>query len=189
MDSRAYDLASDEESRADAGIGLAADAVALGLLDQARRQHASVEGDARSNERTSTRWHWVGAEMSLLAGDIDDAEVHADAAITLSRGVSARHTVKSQLIHAAVTGDPASLQESQRLIESEGWLSLAWPLALIAGDLANLCDSMWLRQSWAQGSDATYRIEAGLPVDLIAPWQAHPGVRRLRDADGPGGDG
>jgi len=189
LDSRALVVADDSPSRADATIGLAADAVAVGALEDARRHHVRAERDAHSDRRTQTRWHWVGAEVSLLAGHAVDAREHAQAALALAPEVSLRHTLKSQLILAAATGEPESLPASQRLIQSEGWPTLAWPLALIAGECAQLCEPAWLTEAWTSGREATYTIEAGLPPELIGPWRDHPGVRRLRGGKAPAGGG
>ena len=183
-DAQALSVAADAESRADALIGLAADAVALADADAARHQHARAETDAGIGWRTQTRWHWVGAELAMLESDHVSAHDHAQAAVVASRECSPRHEVKSQLILAAVTGDVTLLPEIALRIDEGDWITLAWPIALIAGDHAEDCDPAWLARMWSAGREATYAIEGALPVGLVGAWIAHPGVHRLR-ADGP----
>lgn len=181
LDTHALRTAGDEESRADALIGLAADAVGSGDAAEALLLHGRAESDAHACWRTHTRWCWVGAEAALLAGDPVTAQVYARGAVVAARGHSARHVAKSHLVHAAATGDVACLQETELLIAEGGWTTLVWPLALIAGDHADRWDSVWLGRVWAAGVAATYDIESALPADLLPHWRSHPGVRRLRE--------
>ncbi len=183
-DAAALRVAGDAEARADALIGLAADAVALGDVDGAVQQHAHAETDAGLAWRTRTRWHWVGAELAMLMRDDTSARGHAVAATMAARRQSPRHEAKSQLILAAATGDVAAFPEISHQIEEGGWITLAWPLALIAGDHAEDCDPTELARMWSAGREATYAIEAAMPPGLVEAWVAHPGVHRLR-ADGP----
>lgn len=188
-DNDALSDATDAESRAEALVGLAADAVAAGDAETALARHAAAEDDARSAWRTRTRWHWVGAELALLTGDRALAAHHARAALAACDGQSARHAAKSRIILAAATGALDDLASVGQGLEEGGWVTLEWPLALVAADHARGAAPPWLGRAWASGRQATYVIEQGLPTKLRAAWRSHPGVRRLRDEGcSPGGE-
>lgn len=189
LDAQALLSATDAESRADALTGLAADAVASG--DPARATVWHVEGaqPAASGWRTVTRWHWVGAELALLSGDETSATEHARQAIAACLDHSARHAAKSRIILSAVTGDIRDLAAVGPVLRSEGWVTLEWPLALVAVDHAPRVPPTWLVEAWEAGRAATYTIEERLPADLQRVWRTHPGVRRLREDRPPTGGG
>lgn len=189
LDAEALRHADDAESRADALIGLAADAVACGDHAAAGAQHDRAEADARPAWRTLTRWHWVGAELALLTGESTTAVEHARAALAACQGCSPRHEAKSRIVLAAVSGDLADLDSVGATLADAGWVTLAWPLALVAADHAGACPPPWLGVAWAAGRRATYLIEGGLPAGLLAAWRTHPGVRRLREGGCPPGGG
>lgn len=184
LDARALQSATDEESRADAMIGLAADDVASGDARHAHARHREAEQEAARAWRTLTRWHWVGAELALLAGDGRGAIAHARASLAACTGLSARHEAKSRVVLAATTGDVSDLPEVGRILRTERWLTLEWPIALVAADHASAVDEEWVAGAWQTGRGATYEIEVHLPEGLQETWRSHPGVRRLR-ADGP----
>jgi tetratricopeptide (TPR) repeat protein len=105
-DGRALALAaSDPEAAVDALLGLAADALGMrrlvasaALLDRAR---ATLEGSA-GPARLPLRWQWVAAELAMARGDGDEAVRRAERAGELAAAQpSARHVVKTQVIHAA----------------------------------------------------------------------------------------
>ena len=189
LDGDALARADDAESRADATIGLAADAVATGDAGLAASWHARAADDAAATWRTLTRWHWVGAEAAMLRADPVAALDHARSARACCDGRSLRHDAKSRIILAAVSGDPADLPTVLRSIEQHGWATLAWPLALVADDHPGALAPAWRTHARTLGREATYAIEESLVPGLRSVWSAHPGVRRLR-AEGahPGGE-
>ncbi len=189
LDEHALDQAGDSKSRADALIGLAADAIATADAITAARWHSEAEEHAGHALRTQTRWHWVGAEYALLMGDNAAARSHARVAVEVGARVSTRHQVKSRIIQAAVTGAVADLTDVRAVIDASGWWTLAWPLALVAADHAGRCDPDWLTAAWASGRGATFAIERHLRGDHVEIWRSHPGVRRLRGDGGIPGDG
>jgi hypothetical protein len=189
LDEEALDQAEDLESRADALIGLAADAIATADAITAARWHGEAEADAGHASRTQTRWHWVGAEYALLMGDDSAARTHARAAVEVGARVSTRHQVKSRIVEAAVTGAVADLADVQAVIDASGWWTLAWPLALVAADHPGRCDPAWLAVAWTWGRGATFAIERHLRGDHVEIWRSHPGVRRLRGDGGLSGGG
>lgn len=187
LDAEALLGATDAESRADALIGLAADAVASADPARATVWHVESAQPATSGWRTLTRWHWVGAELALLAGDKATATEHARQAIATCLDHSPRHSAKSRIVLAAVTGDVDDLVAVGPILASEGWVTLEWPLALVAADHAPLAPLSWLGEAWEAGRGATYTIEECLPAGLQPVWRSHPGVRRLREDRPPTG--
>ena len=179
LDDAALACACDPEGRADALIGLAADAVAAGASSAAVEWHREA-AETVVEWRTRTRWHWVAAELALLQGDRISARDHALAAVAICADMSSRHVAKSRLILAAATEDVSDLPEIARDLAEAGWITLEWPLALIAADHAERLDPDWLERAWAPGVAATTLIEARLPPILATSWRDHPGVRRLR---------
>lgn len=184
LDTAAWHVACDAESRADALIGLAADAVASGDADRAAACHGEAAADAAQDWRTLTRWHWVAAEHALLSADTLRATHHAQHALTMCTDTSPRHEAKSRIVLAAASGRVNDLPEVGAVLGSEGWVTLEWPLALVAADHADQVPADGLDRAWEAGREATYTIEQGLPRGLVTAWRAHPGVLRLR-ADGP----
>lgn len=181
MDAEALSTAADPESRADALTGLAADAVASGDADRAALWHADAAAHASATWRTVTRWHWVAAERALLVDDRRLSVEHAREALAACTGRSGRHEAKSRIILAASTGEAGDLIEVGHALREGGWITLAWPLALVAADHRGALPASWLTQAWETGREATYAIERGLAEALIPLWRAHPGVRRLRE--------
>lgn len=188
-DEQAVLLASDGVSLADALIGCAADAVAAGRASHARVVLEEARSVAMGDWRTLTRWLWVAAESSLLAGDVAAADEHARNAQESCRGLSPRHEAKSAIIAVAAGGDISGLVDAERSVRAHGWATLQWPLALVAEDRAGEVPGDWLREVWQAGREAVASIDAALPVDAIPAWREHPGARRLRNSRGATGDG
>lgn len=184
LDTAALDDAGDAESRADALTGLAADAVAAGDVARAAGLHDAAAQHASHDWRTLTRWHWVGAERALLAGDPPLAAHLAQQALDACQRRSPRHEAKSRIVLAAASGAVRDLPDVSLVLRAEGWVTLEWPLALVAVDYPDQVSRAWLAGAWEVGRGATYAIEKGLPEGAATVWRAHPGVRRLR-ADGP----
>ncbi|GFG73028.1 hypothetical protein [Mycobacterium botniense] len=153
-DGQALALAgADPEARADALIGLAADALGVGrfsvaqtLLDRAGDVLAAA---VVPTHRLAVRRSWVAAELAMAAGDGAAAVCHARAAVELSGAaigetVSARHRVKSEVVLAAAlccagatdraraVGD-AALDAAGRL----GLVPLGWAVACLLLDIGS----------------------------------------------------
>lgn len=184
LDQRAADCAVDDESSADALVGLAADCVGMGDVDPAVSWHVEAARVAR-DWRTRTRWHWVGAEIAMLTGDRTMAREHARRAVLTSSGRSDRHHAKSLIVACATSGDLAGMDAVLDLVTVRGWHTLVWPLALVVADHADERSGAWAEHAWAAGARATHVIEQGLPPRLVDTWRSHPGVQRLRASDRP----
>ncbi|MGM1060988.1 hypothetical protein [Saccharothrix sp. Mg75] len=126
-------------ARADALLGLAADALGAGRLGEARRLHARVEP---VGWRTRVRHAWVAAEVELAGGHAERAVAPAEVAASLAREAGAlRHTLKSDLVLGTalvVLGTPESVDRGTRMLHCDlnhtyrtGLLSLSWPAALV----------------------------------------------------------
>ncbi|WP_028852141.1 hypothetical protein [Thermocrispum municipale] len=145
-DSTALKLAAQvdaDEAMADALLGLAADALAVGRLAESTSLVSRAESRARSQWRTEIRHGWVTAELALASGRAADAVAPAEAAARLSREhLAARHAAKSDIVLAVAlttAGDPDG--RARRLAvdaldtaTTAGWYSLCWPAALAAAD-------------------------------------------------------
>jgi hypothetical protein len=130
----------------DALLGLAADAVGLGRVGEARRLHSAAQR-VTGGWRTRIRAGWVAAEIELAASRPDQAVHWAEQAAARARSApSTRHRVKSALVLSAavlaadttVGRDRAGqlLQEALGVSLSRGIFSLSWPCALLLAELA-----------------------------------------------------
>jgi hypothetical protein len=132
-------------------LGLAADAIGVGQLSQARRLHAAaralIDEGRVGGWRAKVRTGWVGAEIELAAGRAEAGRAGAEHAARLAGEVGAqRHMVKSDLVLAttfAAGGTPEGAAHAHGLLEGVlsaslkwGIFSLAWPAALVLADLA-----------------------------------------------------
>jgi hypothetical protein len=133
-------------ARVDALVGLAADAIGMGAADTAERllQVAGESARRHPSWRPAVRLGWVRAELALLRGDAAAAVAPARDALELAAvGGSARHLLKSRIVHAvamaAAGGDSrdalAELDGAADEAEDAGLLPLVWPARLAAADV------------------------------------------------------
>jgi hypothetical protein len=126
-------------ARADALLGLAADAVGAGRLAEARRLHATVEP---RGWRSRVRHQWLAAEIALAGGHAEHAVHPAEVAAATAREAGAtRHILKSDLVLGTalvVWGTPESVGRGVELLlcdlnhtDRRGLFSLVWPTALV----------------------------------------------------------
>lgn len=145
LDTAALAAAADPDERADALVGLVADAVGRLDLPTARRRLAAArdelgQSDVRPSAgdgtwRPAVRLAWVTAEVSLLGDDPAAAVAAAGAAWSRSRAAMAcRHAVKSQLVlgvalEAAGRARPAArlLRAAAAAADRLDLLPLVWP--------------------------------------------------------------
>ncbi|MBM3688750.1 MAG: hypothetical protein FJW80_03685 [Actinobacteria bacterium] len=195
-DARALALSCDDESRADALLGLAADDVAEGHAGAAYDYLERSGVLAAAGWRTLTRQSWVSAELALLEGDAQAAIDAGERALAACAGRSQRHEAKSLLVIDAARGSstPApvcgeAIVRAAPLMLSGGWATLEWPAALIADDLvrAGRATPDLTREIDAlrsRGASAVLTVAAGLPEELRARWLDGPAARRLLPSDG-----
>jgi hypothetical protein len=126
----------------DALLGLAADAIGLGRIGEARRLHAAAEKASGGGWRSEVRLGWVAAEIELASGRAEQAVAPAEAAVSVARAAgSARHVLKSDLVLSAalvVWGTPDGRERGVRTLQCDlnhtarlGLASLVWPTALV----------------------------------------------------------
>jgi hypothetical protein len=142
LDALALSIASpgDREARSDALLGLAADALGLGRLAEARRLIDAAGQLGAAGWRAEIRIRWVRAEVELGAGSPGRALPHAEEAAELAEASgSTRHRIKSALILGAAlppTDRACKLLTATRAEASErGLLPLVWPCAMLLADL------------------------------------------------------
>lgn len=126
-------------ARADALLGLAADAIGAGRVREARLLHGRVEPHGW---RSRVRHRWVAAEIELAAGHAERAVHPAEEAAAAAREAGAmRHILKSDLVLGTalvVWGTPESVDRGLDLLHCDlnhtdrrDLLSLSWPAALV----------------------------------------------------------
>jgi len=159
-DGRALALAgADPEARADALIGLAADALGVGrlaaaamLLTRADAALAPAELPDHVADRLVVRRRWVAAELAMAAGDGATALRHAEEAVELAQAMavaSARHRVKSDVVLAAALCSAGATERArtvaQTALQATGRLGLTplrWALACLLIDIASVTVSV-----------------------------------------------
>jgi hypothetical protein len=161
----------------DALLGLAADAIGLGRLDEARRLYARAVHERARSWRAQVRRGWVGAELELAAGQPKHAVPIAEAAAVVARSAGAvRHVVKSDLVLGAALATAGSVDAAAVLrgalsaARTSGLLPLVWPSASLLAELQ-------------PETSAEYRDQAGLALSAVLA-NADPAARQdaLRSA-------
>src|SRR5690606_28397797 len=100
---------------ADALLGLAADALAVGRLAEAAALVDRAAAPARGSWRTRVRHAWVSAELVLASGRASAAVAPAERAAALAREHgAARHAVKSDIVLAVALATAGSAGERAR---------------------------------------------------------------------------
>jgi hypothetical protein len=147
-DGRATALAgSDEEARADALIGLAADALGVGRFAASATalRHADEMLGRSAPPRLPVRLAWVSAELAMVRGDGATALGHAEHGVELATAFgSARHAVKSDVILAAALSSAGDVDASRRVADAalqttgqQGMIPLRWALACLLADIGS----------------------------------------------------
>lgn len=149
-DGRALALAgTDPEARADALIGLAADALGVGRLAAAAAlltRADSTLAAASAPDRLAVRRGWVGAELAMASGEGDVAVHRAEEAVDLARlEASARHRVKSDVVLAAALCSAGRADRAREVAEAAlddterfGLIPLRWALACLLIDIGSV---------------------------------------------------
>ncbi|QLL10021.1 hypothetical protein [Mycobacterium vicinigordonae] len=151
-DGRALALAGrDPEARADALVGLAADALGVGrfaaaqtLLARADEAVHQAELPALTADRLAVRRGWVGAELAMASGDGRTAVERAEDALAQAStmtGRSARHRIKSSVVLAAALCAAGCVERARDVAEQAlqaaeqlGLTPLRWALACLLMD-------------------------------------------------------
>jgi hypothetical protein len=147
-DGRALALAgAHADARADALIGLAADALGVGRFELSARLLARAQDvvGAVGSARLPVRLEWVSAELAMVTGRGSAAVGHAEQAVALAAELgSARHAVKSDVVLAAALCCAGSIERSRRVAdtalaaaEQHGLVPLTWALACLLTDIGS----------------------------------------------------
>lgn len=154
-DGRALALAgTDPEARADALIGLAADALGVGRFAAATtlltRADAALAAQLPVHvaDRLAVRRRWVAAELAMGAGEGAIAVRHAEEAVELAQQMvvaSARHRVKSDVVLAAALCSAGVTERARAVAETAleaagrfGLTPLRWALACLLIDIGSV---------------------------------------------------
>ena len=151
-DGRALALAgADPEARADALIGLAADALGIGRFAAAATLLARADSVLSAGpvpDRQPVRRRWVAAELAMARGDGDVAVRHAREAVRLAGAMgvpSARHAVKSEVVLAAALCSAGAVERARAVAEAAldatgrlGLVPLRWALACLLIDIGSV---------------------------------------------------
>ena len=154
-DGRALALAgTDPEARADALIGLAADALGVGRFAAATtlltRADAALAAQlpAHVADRLAVRRRWVAAELAMAAGEGAIAVRHAEEAVELAQQMvvaSARHRIKSDVVLAAALCSAGVTERARAVAETAleaagrfGLTPLRWALACLLIDIGSV---------------------------------------------------
>jgi len=147
VDGRAWALAVDAESRADALIGLAADALGVGRFAASDRllQRARPWVQTSDVPRLAVRLAWVCAELAMVSGAGAESVGHAERGVELAATLgSARHAVKSDVVHAAALCSAGRYDESRAVADralgaaqTSGLVPLTWALSCLLGDIGS----------------------------------------------------
>ena len=139
---------ADPEARADALIGLAADALGVGRFGVAATLLARVDIEhGVVPERLPVRRAWVAAELAMATGDGDTAVRHAEEAVELARAMTvpaARHRVKSEVVLAAALCSAGRTERARAVadaaLEASGrffLIPLRWAVACLLIDIGS----------------------------------------------------
>ncbi|MFB1295409.1 hypothetical protein ACAG24_007840 [Mycobacterium sp. pW049] len=145
-DGRAAALAHTDEARADALIGLAADALGVGRFAASARalELAAEPVKSARNGRLPIRLSWVTAELAMFRGDGAAAVAPAETGVRLSSGYgSVRHAVKSRVVLAAALCSTGAFEAARREGDAaldqalrSGLVPLQWAVASLLADIA-----------------------------------------------------
>ncbi len=139
------------QARADALVGLAADALGVGRLAASARlleRAADVtNGDQASPPRLAIRLAWVSAELAMAAGRGEDAVSHARHGVEIAERSLPdlrRHRVKSDVVLAAALCCAGSLEHARAVADAalrdtqvHGLVPLRWALACLLVDIGS----------------------------------------------------
>ena len=137
LDARGLATARTDEARADVLLGLAADAVGTGRLDEAERLRDRVP---LTTWRARVRHGWVSAEICLSTGGA--ARPHAERALEEAETAGAvRHRIKSEIVLAAAlaVSEPVMARKLVTRARDDATdlhlSSLVWPASLLLAEV------------------------------------------------------
>lgn len=177
LDAHGLTRATGDEARADVLLGLAADAIGAGRLDEAKQLRDRAP---KATWRARVRAGWVSAEIELSAGSADAARPHAERALE-EVGAATRHRVKSEIVLGAtlVDSDPAMARKLVTRARDDATdlhlLSLVWPASLVLAQL-DPDEALTHRRCAAMALHSVLRRAdpRGRELAERSPWVPHP---------------
>lgn len=177
------------EAAFDCLLGLAADCVGAGRLDDANMRFsqasAVIEGHGGDWWRQRVRLNWVRAEIAMLnERPADGLAAALEAVAGAEKARAPRHVSKGLLFQGVAelqsgSGDAgASLRRSATLAEGLGALPIVWQSRALLGALLGI-DTEEGARSLAAARNAVLTIAGDLPADLRDEWLARPNVSAL----------
>lgn len=135
----------DSEARADALVGLAADALGVGRFAASAALLERVGQVAeQAHPRLAVRRNWVTAELAMATGDGATAVRHAEQALDLTPETMARHQVKSRVVLAGALCCAGSVDKARAVADTAladtdrlGLVPLRWALACLLIDVGS----------------------------------------------------
>jgi len=159
------------EARADALVGLAADALGIGRFTVAQRllERAAVDTDNSGVPRQRVRLAWVSAELAMVSGRGEDSVAHAERARELVADLgSPRHAVKTDVVYSAALCSAGRFDESRRLADAAlertqqfGLVPLTWALGCLLSDIGSAGHSPEAMAELRDTAAATVRARGG----------------------------
>lgn len=177
------------EAAFDCLLGLAADCIGAGRLDDASlrfsQASAVIEGHGGDWWRQRVRLDWVRAEIAMLAENpVEGRAAAVEAVAGAEKARAPRHVSKGLLFQGvaelqAGSGDPAAtLRRSATLAEGLGTLPIVWQSRALLGALLGSETDEGAR-SLAAARNAVLTIAGDLPADLRDEWLGRPNVSAL----------
>jgi hypothetical protein len=150
-DGRAWALVAQQpdaaEARADALVGLAADALGIGRFAVAQRllERAAADTENSGVPRQRVRLAWVGAELAMVSGRGEESVAHAERARELVCDLgSPRHAIKTDVVYSAALCSAGRFDESRRVADAAlertqqfGLVPLTWALGCLLSDIGS----------------------------------------------------
>ncbi len=159
------------EARADALVGLAADALGIGRFGVAQRllDSATLDTENSGVPRQRVRLAWVSAELAMVSGRGAESVAHAERARELVGDLgSPRHAVKTDVVYSAALCSAGRFDESRSVADAAlertrqfGLVPLTWALGCLLSDIGS---AEHVPEAMAQIRDdaaATVRVRGG----------------------------
>jgi hypothetical protein len=158
--------------RADALVGLAADALGIGRFAAATtlltRADAALAAQlpAHVADRLAVRRRWVAAELAMACGEAATAVRRAEEAVELARAMqtppSVRHQVKSDVVLAAALCSAGAVERARAVAQAAlddtgrfGLIPLRWALACLLIDISSVTLSAQKLREFAEIRDVS----------------------------------
>lgn len=174
-DGRAWALVAHQpdaaQARADALVGLAADALGIGRFGVAHRllERAAADTENSRVARQRVRLAWVSAELAMVSGRGGESVAHAEHARELVGDLgSPRHAVKTDVVYSAALCSAGRFDGSRRVGDSAldrarhfGLVPLTWALGCLLSDIGSAEHSPQAIAEIRDAAAATVRERGG----------------------------